>query len=287
MKLKNRHFSYSVPWNLMLLTLGPFIFAIGLKAIAIPHGFITGGISGLGLFFYYIFKLIPPGIWYLVLNIPLFIIGWLYVSRRFFFYSLYGMAVLTAAIDLVPFHFHIEDHMLAVLAAGVLIGAGAGITLRSLGSAGGSDIVAVILNQKFNFPIGRFFFLFNLMLFSVSLFFIKVDLVLYSMALTFVNAMVMEYFLSMFNQRKMVIIISDDSIRIAESIMEKLNRGSTFLYGRGAYTSERKEIVLTVINNFQLKRLEEIVFGIDSNAFFIAEDTFSVFGKGFSSRKIY
>jgi len=95
----------------------------------------------------------------------------------------------------------------------------------------------------------------------------KVDLVLYSMALAFVSSMVMEYFLGMFNQRKMIIIISENSNRIADDIMKKLHRGITFLEGRGAYTSERKEIVLTVVNNFQLKQLEEIVFGIDSNAF--------------------
>lgn len=287
MKLKNRHFTYSIPWNLALITLGSFVFATGLKAIAIPHGFITGGISGLGLFLYYTFKSITPGIWYLLLNIPLFIFGWLYVSRRFFFYSLYGMVALTAAIDLVPFHFPIEDHILAVLAGGTILGAGSGITLRSLGSAGGSDIVAVILNQKFNVPIGKLIFSFNLTLFTMSLFFIKVDLVLYSMALTFVSSMVMEYFLGMFNQRKMVIIISENSTQIADDIMKKLHRGITFLEGRGAYTSERKEIVLTVVNNFQLKQLEEIVFGIDRNAFFITEDTFSVFGKGFSNRKVY
>jgi len=64
-------------------------------------------------------------------------------------------------------------------------------------------------------------------------------------------------------------------------------RGVTFLYGRGGYTGKRKKEMLTVVNNYQLKRLEETVFGIDSNAFFITESTFNVIGKGFSRRKVY
>ena len=93
MKLKNLNLTYSVPWNLMLLTSGSVILAIGVKSIAIPHGFISGGVSGLGLLLYYIFGGLSPGIWYFVLNIPIFIIGWVYLSRRFFFYSLYGMII--------------------------------------------------------------------------------------------------------------------------------------------------------------------------------------------------
>jgi uncharacterized membrane-anchored protein YitT (DUF2179 family) len=91
----------------------------------------------------------------------------------------------------------------------------------------------------------------------------------------------------MFNQRKMVIIISDRSDSIAKAIFEKLNRGSTFLFGRGAYTGRRKKVIMTVVNNYQLKRLEEAVFNVDSDAFFITENTFNVIGKGFSRRKLY
>mgnify|MGYP001553298732 CR=1 FL=1 len=84
----------SVLRNLILISAGSVIFGIGLKSIAIPHGFITGGISGLTLLIYYVSGLLSPGLWYLALNVPIFLIGWVYVSRRFFFYSLYGMAAL-------------------------------------------------------------------------------------------------------------------------------------------------------------------------------------------------
>ena len=287
MSTKKRAIVFSVAWNLILLTAGAVVLAIGIKAIAIPHGFITGGFSGLSLLIYYVFKGLSPGIWYFVLNIPLFIAGWIFLSRRFFFYSLFGMVVLTVAIDLIPFTIPIHDKLLAALAAGALIGAGAGTYLHSFGSAGGSDIIAIILNQKFNVRIGRFYFYFNLVLFGLSFGFLDIDIILFSLILSFVVSQVTDYFLSMFNQRKMVIIISDRADSIAKAIFEKLNRGSTFLFGRGAYTGRRKKVIMTVVNNYQLKRLEEAVFNVDSDAFFITENTFNVIGKGFSRRKQY
>ena len=274
-------------WNLALITLGSFILASGIKGIAIPHGFITGGFSGLSLLIYYVFGGLSPGVWYFVLNIPLFIAGWIFLSRRFFLYSIFGLVMVTLAIDLIPFVIPIQDRILAALAAGALIGAGAGTYLHSFGSVGGSDVIAIVLNQKFNMRIGRFYFLFNLVLFGLSFGFLDIDRILYSLILAFVVAQVTDYFLSMFSQRKMVIIISDLSETIAETILKKLQRGSTFLFGRGAYTGQRKKVLLTVVNNYQLKRLEEAVFSVDANAFFIAENTFNVIGSGFSKRKLY
>jgi len=285
--MKKNNIVYSVAWNLVLLTLGSIVLSIGIKAIAIPNGFITGGFSGLSLLIYYVFKGLSPGTWYLVLNIPLFIAGWIFLSRRFFFYSLYGLVAVTVGIDMIPFTIPIQDRLLAALASGALIGAGAGIYLHSFGSVGGSDIIAVILNQKFNVRIGRFYFYFNLVLFSLSFWFLDIDLILFSLVLAFVVSQVADYFLSMFSQRKMVIIISDRSESIAEAISKKLRRGSTFLFGRGAYTVRHKKVLLTVVNNYQLKRLEEAVFTMDADAFFITENTFNVIGKGFSRRKLY
>jgi len=261
--------------------------SIGIKAIVIPHGFITGGLSGLALLLYYFFKSLSPGIWYLAINIPIFIVGWLFISKRFFFYSILGMSMLSASIDLISFTIPVNDPILAVLAGGTIIGAGSGIILHSLGSAGGTDIIAIILNQKLGIRIGAFGFMFNLALFGFSFGVLEVDMVLYSLAISFVTSMVLDYFLGVFNQRKMVMIISEKSASIATSVNRKLSRGATLLDGKGAFTGKRKQIIMTVVNNYQLKRLEETVFTIDPDAFMITENTFNVLGKGFSKRKVY
>ena len=286
-KLLYHRFISSVLWNLLLISAGSLVFGIGLKSIAIPHGFITGGISGLTLLFYYVSGLLSPGLWYLLVNIPIFLVGWVHISRRFFFYSLYGVAALSLTIDLIGFTLPIKEPMLAVLAGGVLMGAGSGLVLHSLGSAGGLDIIGIILNQKFSLRLGTFYFAFNVVLFAFSFGFLDTDLVLYSLFASFISSQTLDYVLAMFNQRKMVIVISDAYATIAGAIQSRLGRGVTFLNGSGAYTGKEKRIILTVVNTYQLKRLEEAALTIDPDAFIITENTFNVLGRGFSRRKVY
>lgn len=135
--------------------------------------------------------------------------------------------------------------------------------------------------------MGTFFLVFNMVLFGFSLGLLNVDLVLYSLAMSFVTSQVLEQVLAIFNQRKMVLIISDFHQEIAKSINNRLNRGATFLEGSGVHSGREKKVILSVVHNYQLKRLEELVFSIDQDAFVIAENTFNVLGKGFSKRKVY
>lgn len=285
--MKSKTIAFSIPWNLLLITAGSIILAVGLKSIIIPHGMITGGFSGLGVLLYYASGSLTPGLWYLILNVPVFIIGWKFISKRFLYYSLYGTLVLTAVIDLVQFEIAVNDHWLAALAGGTLVGAGAGLIFRSLGSCGGNDIISILLNQKFGVRIGTYNFTFNFVLFLFSFGSLDTDLILYSMACAYITSQVIDSCMALFNQRKMIIIISKAPRAIADEIMKKLRRGATFLKGQGAYTGDEKEVILTVANTYQLKRIEEIVFSLDPDAFLITENTFSVLGKGFSQRKVY
>ncbi|WP_299979270.1 YitT family protein [Desulfobacula sp.] len=285
--MKFQAITYSIPWNLFLITLGSIIVGIGLKAVVIPNGMITGGFSGAGILFFYYTQVFTPGIWYFILNIPVFILGWLFISRRFLLYSLYGAIILTLAIDLIQFEIPVKDLMLAVLAGGTIIGAGAGIVFRSLGSSGGNDIIAIILNQKLGVRIGTYNFSFNFVLFFFSFGLLNTDLILYSMTMSYIISQVIEYFMTLFNQRKLIFIISNNPRQITDEIMKKLNRGATFLKGEGAYSGMEKDIIMTVANTFQIKRIEEIAFSVDPDAFLITENTFNVLGKGFSRRKVY
>ena len=285
MKLDN--ITYSVPWNLFLITLGSIIIGIGLKGIVIPHGMIIGGFTGAGILLFYYTDILTPGTWYLLLNIPVFILGWVFISKRFLLYSLYGTIILTIVIDFIQIEIPVHDLMLAAIAGGAIIGAGAGMIFRSLGSAGGNDIIAVMLNQKYGTRIGTYNFLFNLVLFLFSFRILNTDLILYSMTMSYITSQIIEYFMTLFNQRKMIFIISNNPKEIADEIAYKLKRGTTFLKGEGAYSGKKKNIILTVVNSFQIKRIEEIAFTIDPEAFLITENTFNVLGKGFSKRKVY
>lgn len=279
--------TYSPLWNLALLTVGSALYAIGLNALAIQHGLIHGGLFGVAMLVHYGWAWVSPGLLYFILNIPFFVVAWKHTSRRFLLYSLYCMTVMSVFFVLLTFTFEVRDELYAALAAGVICGAGAGCILRSLGSGGGLDIMAVLLNRKYNIGIGKFYFFFNFVLFGFSFTALSGDKIIASLIMVFVTAVVMEYVLMMFSQRKVCFIVSDKSREIVDRVMKDLAIGSTLLSGRGAYTSKEKEIVMTVINNIQLKKLEEIVFTTDEKALFIVENTFNVIGSSFSKRKLF
>jgi uncharacterized membrane-anchored protein YitT (DUF2179 family) len=237
---------------------------------------------------YYITGLGSSSLWYFLLNIPMFILGLFFLSRRFTWYSLYGILSTSIISEMISYNFNAPDPLLAAVAAGVLCGAGFGLILRSSGSDGGTTIVAIILYQKFNLRIGQTTFLYNLLLFTAGGFMImSFEQVMHSLILVFLTSTIAESFGSLFNQRKMALIISSCHREIAADIFSRLHRGATFLRGQGAFTDQEKVLILTVVHNFQVRALEEIVFRHDQHAFVIVENTFNVLGKGFSLRKLY
>lgn len=284
---ENNRFVYSIFWNSGLIIIGSLIQAIALKAVAIPQQFVPGGLFGVASLFYYLTDWLNPGVFYLLLNIPMFILGYLLISRRFLGYSALAMLSLTLFYQLIDVRFHIGSQLYSALVFGVLLGVGAGMVLRSLGSNGGLDVVAVVLSQKYNIGVGKTYFLFNLVLFSLSFASFDNDLVIASMISVFVCSLTIDYCLSMFNQRKMVFIVSEKPGEIADQVMSSLKIGTTMLPAVGGYKKQQRTLLMVVINNIQLKRLEEIVFTADEYALFIVENTFNVLGSTFSRRKIY
>jgi len=285
--MKKRTFVYSVAWNLFIITLGSLIWVIGAKGAVLPHNLITGGMFGVSLLVYYYTRWLSPAIWFFLFNIPLFLLGGLMVSRRFVLYSLYGVVVSTILFEFIEIDLHITEQLYAAVAGGVLCGFGSGIMLRSLGSAGGLDIVAIIMNRKYNLGVGRFYVTFNTVLFLISLLQLKIDLVIASIIMLFISSNLIDYVLGLFSQRKLVLIISEKKSAIADAILNTLNRGATVLRAEGAYSKQPRDILMTITNNVQLKRLEEVVFTIDPAALFIVENTFSVIGSGLGYRKVY
>lgn len=278
---------FSIPWNLFLLTIGSIVFVTGINGIVAEHSFIPGGLYGLCLFLFYKTDMMSPGLWYLLLNIPLCLLGWIMLSKRFLLYTIYSVAVVTLSAELIEVNFGIHDQLYAAITAGAISGAGAGIILRTLGSAGGMDVVAIILNKYFNIGVGKTFMAFNLILFSMVAANYDADILIASIILTFVTSSSLDYLLSLFNQRKVVYIISDHHDAIADKILNQLKIGATFIKGRGAYSGRDRDILMAITNNIQLKRLEEVVFTCDSDALFIVENSYDVIGSGFKKRKTY
>ena len=277
--------SSSVFWNLSLLTLGAFFYAVGAQCIAAPKGFLTGGIYGTSLLVWYATDFLSPPTWYVLFNVPLFILAWFRVGRQFLLYTAYGVCLTSAFGHLVSGHaVPLHNELYAAVAAGVLCGTGVGLCLRSMGSSGGTDVVAVMLRERWNIAIGRFSFFFNAVLFLSGASFIALDLIMISIIFVFINASVLEQVIGLFNQRKFVIIISRHGQKIREAIILE-GQGATLLHGHGGHTGADREIILTVTNNIMLKRLEFLVFSQDEHALFIVENTSYVSGARFARRK--
>lgn len=274
--------------NVLLLVVGSSIFAVGLNSVLVPKQFLSGGVIGVSLIIHYLVPSFNTGLVYFILNIPLILLGWFSVSKRFMAFTSFGMVVFSIAAGTIhPPPFAIENPILAALLGGVICGIGAGITLRSQGSGGGFDILAVYLNKKFGLRVGTAMFIANAAVLLAGAYFFSLELALYSLMYVYVSGKAINTVLTGFNQRKSVLIVSDEAQTIASQIMNELNRGVTFLEGIGGYTGEHKQVILSIITLTELPKMKEMIFDIDPDAFVVVNDTLEVLGKRHGTLRVY
>ncbi|HHO77008.1 MAG TPA: YitT family protein [Deltaproteobacteria bacterium] len=270
--------STQILWNLLLITSGSIICAIAVNAILIPQNFFSAGFTGIALFAHYLFPSIPVGTIYLLLNIPMFIIGWSLVGRRFFYYSIAGMAIFTFALYTINLTIPIHDKILSALLAGIVNGVGSGIVLRSMGSAGGTDILCVILQKIFSIKVGTSTLIFNGILLGIAGITISIEGALYTLVFLYVNTQVLNLVVLGLSKRKAVFIISDKWENISEEILKKDKRGVTIIEGIGGYRKENKRIIYSIIAFQDLPVLKKMISDIDPGAFVVVMDTLEVMG---------
>jgi uncharacterized membrane-anchored protein YitT (DUF2179 family) len=269
----------TILWNLLLISVGSIICAAAIKGILVPKQFLAGGVTGLALLMHYILPSLPVGVIYFILNIPLFLIGCLFVGRRFFFYSLAGLFIFSAVM-LYPFPiFQIKDMILSALTAGIVTGTGSGIILRSLGSAGGLDILSVILFKKFSIRLGTTVMVFNALLMITAAFRIPLEMVLYTLIYLYVTSHIVNLVVTGLSQRKAIMIISPKWEEISREIINSLQRGVTVVRGEGGYSGQERRILYSVMTFQELARFKELIRKIDPEAFVVVTETLEVMGK--------
>jgi uncharacterized membrane-anchored protein YitT (DUF2179 family) len=269
----------TVLWNLSLIFAGCVLCAVAVKGILVPKQFLAGGITGLAILGHYVFASLPIGFIYFLLNIPLFIVGWMFVGKRFFWYSLAGMIIFSAVIFWPYPVFPVEDMILNALAAGIITGLGSGIILRSLGSAGGLDILSIILLKRFSIRPGTTVMTFHAILLIIALYRLPMELVLYTLIYFFINAYFVNLVLIGLNQRKAIMIISSQWKEISHQIMDKLQRGVTIVKGEGGYSGRQLHILYSVVTFTELSRFKELIHKVDPNAFVVVTETLEVMGR--------
>jgi uncharacterized membrane-anchored protein YitT (DUF2179 family) len=271
-----------------LILSGSFIFVLGMNSILIPAKLLSGGVTGIAVLMHYLWPRSDFGLLYFLLNIPMVAVGWFHVSRRFIVYTIIGIVAFSAMASFIHLPAaKINDPILSALFAGVICGAGAGLILRSLGSAGGLDIMAVVLNKKYGLRPGTVISLTNILILAAGLFYHDFELALYSIIYVYACGNVVDQVLTGFNRRKAMMIISDRSEEIAAEILKRVNRGVTFFQGKGAYTGREKQIIFTIISMVELAKMKEIAFTIDPDAFIVVNDTLEVLGKRHGKMRVF
>jgi uncharacterized membrane-anchored protein YitT (DUF2179 family) len=278
----------TVLFNLFLIVLGITVFVIGMNSILIPNKILGTGVSGVAILIHYLFPSADVGIAYFILNIPLMIIGWFIISKRFMLYTIFGMAYfsLAAAVLKTP-PVPLQDPILVVVFSGIICGTGSGIVLRSLGSAGGVDILAIYANKKFGLRPGLTSLFVNAVVIMTGAFFFGLQIALYSLIYVFASSKTLDAVLTGFNQRLSTTIISEKYKEITEEIFKQINRGATFLQAKGAYTGNPKEVIFTITTLTELPKLKNVIFSIDPKAFVVVNSTLEVIGTRHGTRKVY
>jgi uncharacterized membrane-anchored protein YitT (DUF2179 family) len=268
----------SIAGNLTFMVAGSVLCALAINGILIPHRFVSGGFLGLALIFYYLMPVLSVGVLYALFNIPLFLAGWFFVSRRFLIYSAVGMLLFSLATEFVHFPIPVTDKLLAAILAGLILGAGSGLILRSFGSAGGVDILAVILASRFSLRLGTTIILFNFLILAGAAFLFSLEEALYTLIYLYVSAQIVNLVVNGLSQRQAILIVSGAWERISGRILAEINRGCTLLEGQGAYSGIRQPTLYTVVTLTEIPLLKQIIREEDPKAFVVISETTEVMG---------
>jgi uncharacterized membrane-anchored protein YitT (DUF2179 family) len=267
------------------ITVGVSITALALVWLLIPNKIAAGGVSGLGVIIYHLWK-IPVAITMLLLNLPLFLVCLWVFGPRYGAKTLFGSTAISlmvqfwdSMINLTPLT---RDPLLASLYGGVIAGVGMGLAFRCRGTTGGTDLAAQLFNRFTGISVGYSLLLFDsFVVVLAGLAFNSSELALYAIITIFVTSKALDAILEGLNYAKAAFIISDHSDQIGQRIISDLNRGATGLFGRGLYSTHNKQVILSVISRAEEIKLKELVHQIDPDAFVIISDVHEVLGEGF------
>ncbi|MBU4120791.1 MAG: YitT family protein [Proteobacteria bacterium] len=268
----------NIGWNLVLLVLGSLLCGVVVNGILIPHGFVSGGVTGLALVFHYLVPSLSVALIYALANVPLFIAGWFFISRRFFLYSIVGTLIFSAAVQWAQFPVPVQDKLLAAILAGLIFGTGSGVILKSMGSAGGTDILSVIFLHRFSIRVGTTVLAFNTLVLATAALLFSLEDALYTLIYLYVSTKIVDLVVSGLSQRKAVFIISLRWEKISPRILTEIHRGVTILRGQGAYSQQEQQILYTVVTFREVATLKQIVRSEDPAAFVVVSDTTEVMG---------
>jgi uncharacterized membrane-anchored protein YitT (DUF2179 family) len=275
--------------TLPLVMLGTAVYAFGLHYFIIPNQLMEGGVTGIAILLNYALGW-PLSISTLVLNIPLFIVGWRILGRTQIGYTIFGTISLSVFLALMEKLIHMgwivpfrtsNDYILAVLYAGVTLGFGLGIVFRFGGTTGGADIVARIASKMKGWSMGQVILTLDVVIIGASLIYIPKEKVLYTLVAVFISSKMIDFIQEGAYSAKAFSIFTENAERMASQITKEMDRGVTLFPARGAFSGRQQEVVYCVVGRLEIRRLKTIIRSIDPLAFIVITDVHDVLGEGF------
>lgn len=277
-------------FNALSIVVGNAMYALTVVLFLMPSGLITGGATGIALAFNKVTGL-PVSAVLFVVNVAMLLLGWWVLGRRFALNTL-------ASTVLSPFFMALwerllgnlvltDDLVLNTVFAGFGIGISLGITIRAGASTGGMDIPPLVLNKWFHLPVSSTMMVFDFVILAAQAAFSPVRQSLYGVVMAIIYTVVLDKVLMLGTTRTEVKIISAKSDEICAAIFAQLDRGVTILHGEGGYLREPESVLLSVVSNRQLPRLEKLAHAVDPTCFMIVSHVTEVSGRGFSLEKDY
>lgn len=267
--------------DLLFITLGAFFFALAVNLFVIPNDLGEGGVTGLTIIFYYLYKW-SPGLVSLVLNGCLLIVGYKFLSRHTTIYTIIAVVLNSLFLHLTrEWMIDSNEVIINMVFGGIFAGLGIGLIIRVGGTTAGTTILASITNKYFGWNISYGLLFFDLIVVLSSYFVIGAEKVLLTIVMLYIGTKVMEFIIEGFSTKKAITIISKKPDEIAKQVNEKMFRGVTVYDGHGFYTKEKKKILYIIISTQEVIHLKRIVEATDEEAFVAIHDVRDVFGEGF------
>ena len=286
---QNPHWKQLI-WNWASIIFGNALYSLAVALFLEPAGLITGGATGIALAIGRLTGLSVSGLLFFI-NLAMLVWGWVVLGRAFALNTLASSVLSPAFLALFEGMANgrvlTEDIFLCTVFAGLGIGVALGIVIRSGASTGGLDIPPLVLNKWFKLPVSATMLAFDIMVLLMQAVFSPMPQVLYGIVMVLIHTVVMDKMLMMGASRTEVKIISSQSDVICAAILEQLDRGVTILHGEGGYTHESSAVLLSIVSNRELPRLEKLAHSIDPTCFLIVSHVTEVSGRGFSMDKDY
>ena len=273
-----------------LVVAGNLLYAVTVKLFVLEANLMSCGTTGMALVVNYLTE-IPVSVFIFCFNVAMLLLGWVILGRQFAMSTLFSSIFYPTALEVLNRtlgDIHITDNMLlTVIFAGLGLGLSLGMVIRGGASTGGMDIPPLILKRFFRIPVSASLWAFDFCILLSQMLFHPLEDLLYGVLLIIIISITLNKIMLLGTSKTEVKIVSQQAAVIRDAILSRIDRGVSMLHGEGGYLHKQTEIILSVVSNHELPKIEQLARSIDPDCFMIVTRVTEVWGRGFTNSKNY